>query len=266
MDGIQSSWVRSWAAIIRSLNACLDEIRKDQLEVAQILASKPPEGIIRWRHTAGSPNWARYYELSLRTHAVLAITAVGSTSAIECGLTAAGIRNRFSHHWLYTQVARASWRVLFIAPIPLAVSLDRTLESLLVNHESLNSLVTRVRHGDDESFFSAASIDPAVVLAAPLRQRLSLAVLGGEHAFLARLGSILKVPRKREHLREHARLSGALMLMAYAGQLSRLTQATAFELFAKQTNLYNWRGKDEPDRSLWRYIQRWKKEHASILS
>ena len=140
-------------------------------------------------------------------------------------------------------------------------SLAFSLESLFIYGRSLNRLVADVRSGIDESLFKAIRIDRAVLGCPCVANRLCRAQLEGDEAFFKQLRNALSGPPKKIRP-EYADLRFALALLQEAGAHETLSEEESYQLLCVDLGLYPVEGED-PARSLRRFIQRWKREHAT---
>lgn len=120
----------------------------------------------------------------------------------------------------------------------------------------MSQLVDDVRNGVDESFFHAIRIDPTVLACAPFVKRMSIAQLQGDSKFIGLVGNALKVKWKKPKV-DYDSLRVLLHSLNDSGQLDSLSQNDADVLFIQQLQVYSDDGED-PARSLYRFIQRWK--------
>jgi hypothetical protein len=88
--------------------------------------------------------------------------------------------------------------------INLVMSMERSLESLLVFGRYLNELVAAGGQGDDASLFRAVRIDPTVVTCPSVAIRISGAVVTGDTAFLGALRRAMegKTQKQARYLRK----------------------------------------------------------------
>ncbi len=143
-----------------------------------------------------------------------------------------------------------------------SMAIRAQLRSLMLHDQTLNSLLATGRKGDDDALLNALAVDPAVIGCRALRERIQLAVATNDQPFLKKLRRIQSSLPSQEA--SYTRLDAALLLLTFAKQLHKLNEYTAARLFIEETRLYPRSGKD-PQRSLWRLIQRWKKDHATLI-
>lgn len=124
--------------------------------------------------------------------------------------------------------------------------------------KDMSQLVEDVRNGIDESFFHAVRIDPTVLACAPFVKRMSMAQLQGDSKFFGLVGNALKVKWKKPKV-DLDPLRVILHGLNDSGQLDSLSEKEADTLLIKQLQIYSDDGED-PARSLYRFIQRWKEK------
>jgi hypothetical protein len=134
--------------------------------------------------------------------------------------------------------------------------------ALLICGKSMSQLVTDVRSGDDESLFMAIRIDPVAIFAPTIQRRFHAAVATADHAFVTKVSTALRQPAREL---QYSRLQSALLLLALGGHIHMLNEKTAADLFIHRTRLYPSMGRADAHRSLWRFVQRWKKDHATLI-
>jgi hypothetical protein len=120
----------------------------------------------------------------------------------------------------------------------------------------MSQLVEDVRNGMDESFFHAVRIDPTVLACTPFVKRMSMAQLQGDSKFFGLVGNALKVKWKKPKV-DLDPLRVLMHALDDSGQLDQLSEKEADLLFIQQLQVYSDNGED-PSRSLYRFIQRWK--------
>lgn len=122
--------------------------------------------------------------------------------------------------------------------------------------KDMNQLVEDVRNGLDESFFHAVRIDPTVLACEPFVKRMSLAKMQGDYEFFRLLGNALKVKWKKPKT-DLDPFRVILNALNDSGQLNSLSEKEADLLFIQKLQVYSNDGED-PARSLYRFIQRYK--------
>lgn len=122
--------------------------------------------------------------------------------------------------------------------------------------KDMSQLAEDVRNGMDESFFHAVRIDPTVLACTPFVKRMSMAQLQGNSKFFGLVGNALKVKWKKPKV-DLDPLRVLMHALNDSGQLDQLSEKEADLLFIQQLQVYSDDGED-PSRSLYRFIQRWK--------
>jgi hypothetical protein len=122
--------------------------------------------------------------------------------------------------------------------------------------KDMSQLVDDARNGVDESFFHAVRIDSTVLACAPFVKRMSIAKMQGDSKFFGLLGNALKVKWKKPKS-DLDTLRVILHGLNDSGQLDKLSEKDADALLIKNLRVYSDDGED-PARSLYRFIQRWK--------
>jgi hypothetical protein len=124
--------------------------------------------------------------------------------------------------------------------------------------KDMSQLVEDVRNGKDESFFHAVRIDPTVLACVPFVKRMSVAQLQADSRFIGLVGNALKVKWKKPKV-DLDSLRVILHGLNDSGQLDDLSQNDADLLLIQKLQVYSDAG-DDPARSLYRFIQRWKEK------
>lgn len=131
------------------------------------------------------------------------------------------------------------------------------VKSLRKNGKLLSEFIADVRNGKEESFWLALQIDPTILSASVFSRRVSIAFIQQDHDFFKLLGNSLKVKRKKKKT-ELDSLRVILHACNEAKWLENLSQDATAKLFIDRLHVYSDNG-DDPERSLYRFIDRWKK-------
>lgn len=257
-------WLAAWALVLNSLSREVDFLEKASRELSFELASDRHR-YLRLASDLDGIAWADLYELPNRQFFWKCLRrCLTLPQMLEVGrLTVGFLRSPERRSVNDLGGGNSSG----LAQLPRVYSgfqaWNATVKAYFLCQATMSDLIAAGRAGDDDSFILAARIDPAAILAPTFQRRLHLAVAMEQGAFLVKVSNALRDPIRREL--QHARLQGALLLMAKARQLSRLNENLAAELFIKRTRLYPSHGRKDAQRSLWRFIQRWKKDHATLI-
>lgn len=144
------------------------------------------------------------------------------------------------------------------------VALMRTLESIQVYGRSFQRMLVDIKNGSDKALFDAVKLDHSLMGHSIIQRRISIAELKQEKKFFAQLANTLK----RRPVKYSSKLYPVryiLALLDELGQLDYLTEESAYQLFCVELNIYSYAG-DDPSRSLWQFIYRWKKENRNPYS
>jgi hypothetical protein len=126
----------------------------------------------------------------------------------------------------------------------------------------MSDLIKRAREGDDESLFHAIEIDRSVISISFFADRISRAVLLDQKEFFTSLQKALK-GKPHATLEAHKEIRMVLQMLHEAERLRMMSMSDIDKLFIKELQIYSNEG-EEPDRSLMRFIQRWKaKNHTA---
>lgn len=216
----------------------------------------------------GSLPWVHYYGLPPLPGLILMIAVSGATSASD----------RIARQLLgFLPVAsqpllRSAWtRLNLRLSAPAVTAAKRSLDSMVVHHAVMSTLIRRVGSADpedaDEAFFQALGVDPGALLSGPMRRRFRRAVITQDSDFLAKVGGKLAEPIVPEHLRNTGRLQVAFFLLAHIGALYRITTADmAYELFVTRGRLYpGERAKVGAKDNLWRLVRNAQNEYRKEI-
>lgn len=123
-------------------------------------------------------------------------------------------------------------------------------------------LVKRARDGCDESLFQAIEIDRSVISTSWFTSRLSKAILLDQKKFFVSLQNALK-GKPHSTLEDNKDVRIVLQMLHEAEMLKMMSMSDIDRLFIRELQIYSNEG-EEPDRSLMRFIQRWKaKNHTA---
>jgi hypothetical protein len=123
--------------------------------------------------------------------------------------------------------------------------------------KTLSELVDDVRRGKDDSFWLALHVDPTVINCSVFARRMSIAAIKRDLAFFEILGNKIKIKRKKEKS-ELDPLRVMLHAFNELKLLDDISQDAAAKLFIDDLQVYSNDG-DDPERSLYKFIYRWKK-------
>lgn len=233
---------------IRQLVALLPEIeslRKEFLEDIKIdpKARETVEGVGVW--------WALLYEIPFEQHLAVCFKAIGLDKFVREAAKSEDppgeVLKWAKDESLIERLKPVEGFKLFNA-INLVMSVERSLESLLVWGRYLNELVAAAREGDDGSLFKAVRVDPSVVSCPSAGIRISEATIRGDRSFLRALGHALqgRTQKQAKYLRE-VRL--AVQALHDAGMASVSDQQLR-ELFLKKPEIYKAPPSASPEKAL----------------
>jgi hypothetical protein len=137
-------------------------------------------------------------------------------------------------------------------------ALQRSFESLETYSRSLNALVADVRDGIDSSLFDVVRLDHSAISNPTIARRITRAELENDENFFGKLVNALR-GRPEKHPAYYTQLRLSLALLEEMGELDKLSEQEAYQLFYEDLQIYSTTSKD-PARSLLRFIQRWKKK------
>ncbi|MGH8560792.1 MAG: hypothetical protein ACRES4_02405, partial [Nevskiales bacterium] len=135
--------------------------------------------------------WGQFYEMPLSRMTWLALVLIVPIPVLEKAF--GGIRIPYvSDSGRLQRFLSRAWKKMSLSMVaPAAMALDRTIQAVIVEQETINSLVGRVKKDrDDKAFFKAVGFDPMALTAKPLQDRLALAVIEGDQKFISKLGGI----------------------------------------------------------------------------
>lgn len=133
----------------------------------------------------------------------------------------------------------------------------KSLESMMLYGTTINRLMARAVAGNDKAFFDAVRVDRTLISYPGMVARITRAELEDDTEFFKRLRNALEA--KKGRYIEYGVLRYILAVLHLTGQLDNLTQKEAYELLAEELRLYPQTG-EEPEKSLWQFISRFKKE------
>ena len=265
-DGVDI-WVLGWARVLNYLDRMWDTALLEGNQVELLLRESPVREQICAQ--AGSYSWVGLYEMPARRAfpaAFLRMFGISGGSQIvgEVVREALALVRGFEANGFEESHELST---LGIGRVYLGLHVWRCqLQSVLAFGVTVSELLRRARdERDDQALLKALRVDSAVLATPTATARIRRASGSGDEEFVQSLLSAAenRVDPVRE--RQNARLDVALLLLLQARQLRNLTPRRATLLFIEQTRLYPTHGRVDPERSLWRHIQRWKKKHATEL-
>ena len=243
---------------LNQLIAGLSFIEQQQNEVLSSLRSNPEK--IKEIFTPNF-NWAELYEFPFVTHLTLLIKIIGIEQYFKDAATSTDPQQAILDHlddenlpgW--TGGPDGQFEPKHLAGVLIAIMYS--FESMVVHSKYLNELVQDVRKGNDSAFFKAVQVDRTVLACPTFADRISRAELEDDSLFFVKLGRAIKTKpnRPKEEFKE---LRFMLQALEEGGAIQSLTIEKAYQLLCVELKLYPIDGED-PARSLWRFISRWKK-------
>lgn len=209
--------------------------------------------------------WATFYELPFPEYLKLAVDVIGAAPMFAERLSADDparalldlAHEEAASDWDGGPGGRFEPKYLF----GVIYSINYTIESMLTWSKWLNELVADVRSGSEAALFKAVQIDRTIMSCPPIADRITLADYERDEAFFRELRNALKgKPKKPKE--EYADLRYCLYALEEDGRLDSLTIESAYRLFCEELQLYPTDSED-PARSLWQFIRRWKKTRQS---
>lgn len=205
--------------------------------------------------------WAVLYELPIEQHIAMLFKALGLEKMV---LEAAksddptGEILRLSKEDSLTEQIEPPEGFEPYHAINVAMSLERSLESLLVWGRYINELVAAAREGDDTSLFKAVRIDPSVVSCPSVGARISKATILGQEKFFGALGRALKgqTQRQAKYLRG-VRL--AMQAVREAG-VETISDEQLRNLFLKKPEIYKAPPSASPEKALRKHFHASKRK------
>jgi hypothetical protein len=208
--------------------------------------------------------WAPLYELSMEQHLGLLFKATGLDKAVQEAVKSEDPASEILKLWKDDSVLGQIEPVEGFKPfhaINIAMSLERSLDSLVVWGRYLNELVAAVREGDDESLFKAVRIDPSVVSCPSVAMRISKATVLGDKKFLRALGRALegRTQRQARYLRA-VRL--AIQALREAG-VESISDEQLRDLFLKKPEIYKAPPSASPEKALRKHFHASKRKSTT---
>jgi len=261
---VSGRWLQAWSAVIVGLSSNVDLWELTRRDLVGELRADP----LRRRRLASDlegASWAHLYELSPRkflwrcSRQLLTLPQMAGVGFLVFDFFRSPAKHRVR------DISAGDDPPLSRLPHVMSAfrAWDANARAYLLYQRSMIDLIAAGRQGDDSALILAARIDPAAILAPTFQKRVYMAVAMDDRDFITRVSTALREPVRDEL--QNARLQSALLLMAKARQLHKLNEDLAAELFIKRTRLYPSKGRKDARRSLWRFIQRWKKEHATQI-
>ncbi|HVT35757.1 MAG TPA: hypothetical protein VHE37_09235 [Nevskiaceae bacterium] len=228
--------------------ARIDELERELKAIPSDL-SDPANKEAFQKKVENLSGWMRYYRLPLSIHLLFFVAQVGATALlVDFDAVKMGQRSR-----------------LFDETLASFMAIQLSIRSLILNNTELRTLL-RQALSSEKAFLDAVRIDPTVLADKRMVARLSQYTLAQDAPFMRRLSSVLAQwePAKNK---DGALLRTMVYLLYRTGLLYFFNEETLFHLFAKEMNppLYSARGRKDARASLWRNVQRWKREWATRI-
>ncbi len=208
--------------------------------------------------------WALLYELPIEQHLAVLLKAIGMGKLVQEAVRSDDPQGEILKMWtddsVLDQLEPVEGFKLFHA-INVAMSLERSLDSLLVWGRYINELVAAAREGDDASLFKAVRIDPSVVSCPSVGVRISKATILGEKKFLRALGRALegRTQRQARYLR-NVRL--AIQTLREVG-VESISDEQLRDLFLKKPEIYKAPPSASPEKALRKHFYASKRKSTT---
>ena len=183
----------------KALMAKLPELRKQDAELADVVRAVPKEKLNELLPKDYA--WAEIYEFPFIEHMAMLIFALDKVDFIKQAAQAPDPQQVIlddmdtadDEDW------NGGWQGMFEKKhlIGLAVTLQRTLISIMLYQKTMSTLVEEVRQGSDDALFDAVRIDRSAVACPTFAARICRAELTRDKHFFIRLGKALKGPSKK---------------------------------------------------------------------
>lgn len=228
------------------------------------LTKQDPERARRMSDLLGELQWWRYYEMKewqlllkagIDVQIFQSIASVALRSGVNAALSAVFKKGLEDIEFEPKSPQRA---------VSAAHAVTHVIQSYVAHGVSLNELVRRSAK-DEKSLKKALRIDPMVIYCAPVRARIARAALERDQKFFERLGDAFLIPKEVKSV-QYIELEICLQVMHAGKGLNRLTQKMAYDLFSERLGIYpkvTEGSTGDPPRSLWKLIERFKKDHAT---
>lgn len=258
-----SAWLNGWTLILTALSKGLDLVEQERTEAVKLLSQDGRRQRVteRLRRLEWSDLYERPAKIQLVMSAVTALPLQDLVPLLSIRQFGKTLRDMAKGHIDPSSYDPPASEIPQLARHGAAML--GQLRAMAVHQRSMSDLVAGARRGVDADLVRAIRIDPAVVAGPTARVRIHQAIFLGESKLLTSIASALRNPVSFNQ--DTARLHLALWFMNLAHQLKNLNEETAAELFIDRTHLYPSKGRADARRSLWRLIQRWKRDNATIL-
>lgn len=252
-----------WAPLINWLQGAADQIAVGQDEISELLSDEGRRG--RFSQAIKGGRWANWYSWPTLVTMTAAGAVIFPLYTLQEGLDRIGLGKKMASIGISNISNSKGERDFILAPrmgVAAWKTMDAQVRAILAFQQPMNALLRAGAAGNDERYFDALRIDSSVVAFGPFVTRLHTAVASQDKKFLSRMNSALRNPVDLAEL-DFPRLRAALWLMHRAKNINLLTPSSAYELFVVRTKLYPALGMEDSKRSLWKFVQRLKKELAT---
>jgi hypothetical protein len=221
---------------LRQLLALLPELEK-QKAVFQVDARNEP--VLRAAIKEEGVLWAPLYEYSFQTHLAIALDSLGIAEHV---INAAKTDDppatvlRFASDKAFLDGLRPKETLELWQAISIVLSIQRSLEALLVFGRYINELIKEAREGNDGSLFKAVRIDPSVVACPSVAIRISGATALQDASFFRALRNAMggKTQKQARYLRGVRLVVQAL----HEAGVSSMSDRELVRLFDQSLGLY----------------------------
>lgn len=246
--------IRQLIALMPEFEAMRNEFMEDMKREPKARATIADDGV--W--------WAPLYEMPFEQHLAVLFKSFGMEKWVQDAVTSEDppgeILKWGKDDALIEQLVPVEGFQPFHA-VNLVMSLERSLDSLLVWGRYINELVAAAREGDDTSLFKAVRIDPSVVSCPSVGIRISQATILGEKGFLRALSRALegRTQKQARYLRE-VRL--AIQALRDAG-VESISDEQLRNLFLKKPEIYKAPPSASPEKALRKHFHASKRKSTT---
>jgi hypothetical protein len=222
----------------RQLLAGLSELRKLNGELQDAVRSAPKERLDELLRVGCS--WAAVYELPFMEHLAWLIIALDKGEFLKRAVQSDDpqqvvlddLKNEDSEEW------QGGFQGLFTKQdlIGLAVSVQKSIVSLMTYQKSLSALVREAGEGDDRALFNAVRIDRSIMACPTIADRIARAEFAGDEQFFINLRNALKGPDAK-HWQGQQDVRYAFAVLREVG-FDKLTDEQLETLFVDQLQIY----------------------------
>lgn len=232
---MQKDYGKLTTAQFQTLICGLGEVNAERTNFSELMARVPKEKLDAV--LIGGFNWGALYELPFVEHLALVAVAFNYSATLTKAVASPDPQQHILDHLHPPLEFEAHPAFELQQLIGLALSLQRTILSIMLFQRSLSGLVQEVREeGNLDALFNAVRVDRTVMTCPSVADKIAMAELRGDKHFFLRLRNSLKGP-SHKHWAAYCDLRYSLYVLRELG-FDKMTDDQLEQLLVHTLKVY----------------------------